>query len=233
MATGNGRSKGRQDATSRTPPQTVHRERLIGTAARLFAKNGYHATGVAELGRAMNLGRGALYYHMGDKENLLEEISIRHVGKMVEFGEHILTTDLTPPERIRALSRRLIAIIFENRNEITVFFREGHNLRGKARRHVFEKRARYEEIWRTVLDDGVEQGYFRHGGPLVTKGLLGMHNYTYVWISESGALSAVEIADLFCDLILPGLLTDQARAAYQPSKDRDTAGAARPPDQDP
>jgi AcrR family transcriptional regulator len=205
-----------RNSATKTPTkgaaQTSQRERLVRVAAKLFAKNGYHATGVAQLGDAMGLGRGALYHHMGDKENLLEEISIRHVEQMVEFGETVLADDLTPPEQIRALSRKLMETIMANLDEITVFFREVHSLRGKTRRHVFEQRERYEAIWRTVLDQGVERGYFRMGGPLVTKSLLGMHNYSYVWISKSGELSAAEMADVFCDLVLPGLLTDEARA---------------------
>ncbi|MEN3284549.1 MAG: hypothetical protein V7607_5689 [Solirubrobacteraceae bacterium] len=197
--------------------QTIHRERLVKAAARLFAKNGYHATSVAELGAAVKLGRGALYHHMGDKENLLEEISIRHVEQMVQYGESVLDSDLTPPDQIRALSRKLMETIAKDLDEITVFFREVHSLRGKARRHVFDQRERYEAIWRTVLDQGVERGYFRMGGPLVTKALLGMHNYSYVWISKSGELPATDIADLFCDLVLPGLLTDQARSGTLPT----------------
>jgi AcrR family transcriptional regulator len=187
------------------------RERLVQAATRLFAERGYHGTGVADLGRAVNLGRGALYHHMRSKEDLLVEISIRHVREMVHTGEQILASDLTPPEKLRALSRRLMRTIAENLPEVTVFFHEVGNLTGDARNEVLEKRDRFEAIWREVLDDGLREGYFRSGGGLITKGLLGMHNYSYVWIDPDGALTPEAIADVFCDVVLRGLLTDSAR----------------------
>jgi AcrR family transcriptional regulator len=193
------------------------RERLLRTAAQLFAERGYHGTGVAELGRAVKLGRGGLYHHMGSKEELLVEISVRHVREMVEVGERIVASDLTPPEKLRALSRRLMRTISDNLPDVTVFFHEVNNLGTGAREEVLERRERFERIWQQVIDDGVAQGFFRAGGPLVTKGLLGMHNYSYMWINPAGRLSPEEIADVFCDLVLRGLLTDSALETFTPA----------------
>lgn len=194
------------------------RERLVNTAARLFAEKGYHGTGVADIGRAVDLGRGGLYHHMGSKEDLLVEISVHHVREMVSIGEEILATDLTPPEKLRRLSRHLMRTISDNLNEVTVFFHEVNNLTGKAREEVLERRKRFERIWQQVLDDGVANGYFRSGGPIVAKGLLGMHNYSYVWINPDGRLAPEEIADIFCDVLLRGLLTDEQLASFEPAR---------------
>src|SRR5436309_3637837 len=59
--------------------KSSRREEILQIAARLFAENGYHGTGIAELGEAVGLGKGALYHHIGSKEDLLYEISSRHV----------------------------------------------------------------------------------------------------------------------------------------------------------
>jgi AcrR family transcriptional regulator len=199
--------------------RTDQRERLLRTAAQLFAEKGYHGTGVAELGRAVELGRGGLYHHMGSKEALLVEISVRHVRDMVEVGEEILASGLTPPEMLRALSRRLMRTIADSLPEVTVFFHEINTLQGDAREEVLALRARAEAIWRQVLDQGVEEGYFRTGGGMVTKGILGMHNYSYVWIDPDGRLAPEDIADIFCDLLLRGLLTDSALETFTPVRD--------------
>jgi TetR/AcrR family transcriptional regulator, lmrAB and yxaGH operons repressor len=39
------------------------RDRLIATAARLFRRNGYHATGLAELLATAHVPKGSLYHH--------------------------------------------------------------------------------------------------------------------------------------------------------------------------
>lgn len=205
-----------EEQTAKPRPRGNQRERLLRTAAQLFAEKGYHGTGVAELGRAVELGRGGLYHHMGSKEALLVEISVSHVRHMVAVGEEILASDATPPEKLRALSRRLMRTIADSLPEVTVFFHELNTLTGEARTEVLAKRDRFEAIWRAVIDEGVEKGYFRTGGGLVTKGLLGMHNYSYVWIDPDGRLAPEEIADVFCDLVLRGLLTDDALSSFKP-----------------
>jgi TetR/AcrR family transcriptional regulator, lmrAB and yxaGH operons repressor len=42
------------------------RERLIVTAAQLFRRNGYHATGLAELLTSAQVPKGSLYHHFPD-----------------------------------------------------------------------------------------------------------------------------------------------------------------------
>jgi AcrR family transcriptional regulator len=195
------------------PRPSQQRERIRKIAAELFARRGYHATGVAELGDAVSLGRGGLYHHIGSKEKLLEEISVRHVVQMVRVGEEVLHSDAPPQEKLRTLSRRLMHTIADNLPEVTVFFRDGNALTGEAREHVIGLRARFEEIWLEVFQDGIDRGVFRPMDPLAVKALLGMHNYSYVWLDPNGRLGPEQVADLFCELLLGGLLTDSARGA--------------------
>ncbi len=54
----------------------LRRNEIVDEAARLFAARGYHATGVAELGDAVGLGRGALDDYIELKENLLGSSTI-------------------------------------------------------------------------------------------------------------------------------------------------------------
>lgn len=187
-------------------PRTDQRERVLKTAAKLFAKNGYHGTGVAEIGRAVSLGRGGLYHHMGSKEDLLREICVRHVRVMIAIGEEVLESDATPPEKVRELSRGLMRTIYDHLPEVTVVFRELDSLTGDSRAEVVAMRKRFEEIWVKLLEQGVEEGYFRPVDPVVAKGLIGLHNSSYVWIKSGGRLSPDEIADVYCDMVLPGLV---------------------------
>lgn len=193
------------DSRAVTRKGTMTKERILRTAAELFARNGYHATGLSELGQAVGLGRGALYYHIGSKENLLYELSVRHIREMVDYGETLLASPLGAEERFRRLSRRLMRVIAENLPELTVFFREINSFSGERYDRMVELRARFERVWLQILSEGEGEGIFRHGDALTVKAVLGMHNYSYLWIDPAGSLSPEQIADRFCDVLLHGL----------------------------
>jgi AcrR family transcriptional regulator len=189
-------------------------ERILRVAAKLFAQQGYHGTGMSELGDAAGLQRGALYYYIGSKENLLYEISSRHVVDMVEFGEELLKEQLPATEKLLRLSQRLIRTIHDDLDEVTVFFREIGALTGERRTRVFEFRDRFEDVWMRILQQGVTEGTFRRADPLLIKAVLGMHNYSYLWMKPDRSLQPEEVARYFCDLLFKGILTDAGDAEY-------------------
>jgi AcrR family transcriptional regulator len=50
------------------------RQRLVATAARLFAERGYEATSIEEMLHELQVSRGALYHHFDSKEALFEAV---------------------------------------------------------------------------------------------------------------------------------------------------------------
>jgi len=190
---------------ARVSSQSRQKQLIAKKAAQLFAKRGYDATGVAELGDAVGLGRGALYHHIGSKETLLYEICIAHVVDMVEYGEALLEESGPADEKLRKLARRLTQTIAENLPELTVFFADFRSLAGKHRDDVSAMRQRFERTWEQLLERGVEEGTFRTVDPIIVKGVLGMFNYSYLWLRPRGGKPPEEIADTFSDVLLRGL----------------------------
>jgi AcrR family transcriptional regulator len=181
------------------------RERIIRTATTLFAANGYDATGIAELIAAAGVSRGAFYYHIDSKQTLLFEISKTQVDSMNAVAADIAAGPDTSREKVRALARTLIRNISEHRAEWAVFFRDFIALKGDAREEILAARDRYEQYWLRVLEEGARRGEFVAVTPLVVKGVLGMLNYTYLWIDPNGKVSPEELADSYADLLLHGL----------------------------
>ena len=50
------------------------KEKIIGTATRLFNNQGYNSINLFELANQLGISRGNLTYHFKDKENLLVAI---------------------------------------------------------------------------------------------------------------------------------------------------------------
>jgi AcrR family transcriptional regulator len=194
-------------------PRGDQKERIRRQAARLFAKHGYRGTGVQDLSDAVGLGRGALYHHIGSKERLLFEIITLHVVDVVAEARAVLVLPVSAEEKVRRLSRMMMATVAAHLPEWTVFFRDIDALSAPLRREALAVRADFEDVWLQVIGQGVRDGEFRDLDPVVVKGLLGMHNYSYVWIRPRGRLTPDEIADAFCDLLLGGLRRSPERQA--------------------
>jgi AcrR family transcriptional regulator len=188
-----------------TSTYEMNRGRVIAVAADLFARNGYHGTGIAELGKAVGLGRGALYHYIESKETLLYVISKEQVDRMNSYAEETLDRGLEPEEQLREMARGLLRNIADHRAEWAVFFREYSALTGERRDKVIAARERYEGYWRQALDSGVRSGVLRPTPRLLVKGILGMLNYTYLWFEPDGPLTPDELADLFLDALIHGI----------------------------
>ena len=180
------------------------RQAIFATAARLFAEKGYHAIGMAELGEAVKLSRGALYHHIGSKEEILHDICCRYMLELLRYRRELLEQESDPGRRLDMLGAHLLDVIARHRAELTVCFRESHSLTGERRAEVLGLHAAYENIWRMVLEDGERAGRFKPYSRYRLKGLLGMHYYSYLWmrpeVDDPAAVAAV-----FNDIVATGV----------------------------
>jgi AcrR family transcriptional regulator len=56
------------------------KEKLLDTAEKLFAEKGYDATSLRQIIAEAGVNLAAIHYHFGSKEELLDEVVVRHVG---------------------------------------------------------------------------------------------------------------------------------------------------------
>lgn len=181
-------------------------EEIRSKAAELFANHGYGAVGVAELGEAVGLGKGALYHHISSKEELLYDISTRYIEGLIENGRDIIAKELDPSERIKALSRAMINVVYRHRAEMTVCFREIHSLSGERHQRVSQLHNDYQQLWIDTIAMGVAQKKFRSIEKTAIKGIMGMFFYSFLWLKPEGTQNADQVGDVFSDFILHSLI---------------------------
>ncbi|MFC0530273.1 TetR/AcrR family transcriptional regulator [Phytohabitans kaempferiae] len=181
------------------------RERILRTSAELFARNGYHATGMAELSAATKLSRGSLYHHMDGKESILYEICRVQIDNMNAQAAEIVSRGLPAADTLRLLGRALLRNISDHLNEWSVFFKEFQALSGDRRSEVVAARDRFEQYWLSTVRNVVPEGSDVDVSPVLVKGILGMFNYAYLWFRPDGRLSPEQTADVFLDVLIRGL----------------------------
>jgi len=184
----------------------ARRDAIIDTSARVFARQGYHATGIVELCTANDLGKGALYHYIGSKEELLAAIHDRVMDEVMVGADRVAEQGGTPSEQLAGLGAELLDVIHRYPDHVWVFLHEFPALTGERAERFRRRRHEYEDRVETVLRAGVESGEFRDLDPWLTvRAWLGMHNYTYLWLKAEGRLTARDVAKPFAEIFMRGI----------------------------
>ncbi len=178
------------------------KRQIMHKAAALFAERGFGGVGISEVGDVAGLGKGALYYHIGSKEELLFDIMTDYMLQLNAAGAEILQTIPGTQDRVAALSASFMDTMFANRSEMTVCFREVHSLGQDKRTTVHGLHADYQRIWERCFAEGAAAGQCRDVPRLQTKALLGMYFYSFLWVRVDGTATSAEIARTFSDIVL-------------------------------
>ncbi len=198
------------DSPRRANWQT-RRQAIIDTSAPVFARHGYHATGIMELCAANDLGKGALYHYIGSKEELLAAIHDRVMDEVMLGADRVAEAGGSPSEQLAMLGDELLDVIHRYPDHVWVFLHEFPALTGERAEQFRKRRRKYEERVEAVLQAGVEAGEFRDVEPRLTAmAWLGMHNYTYLWLKAGGRLSARDVAKPFAEIFMRGITNPTA-----------------------
>jgi AcrR family transcriptional regulator len=207
--------------------QSVHREDIILAAAEVLQRNGYEAATMKDIAAAVNLTAASLYHHFRNKDTLL--LAVLEVGLELatEQMEPIAASHQPSDQKLRAMICTHVvgltentavgaAMVFEIRALMNVkappktasFEDQAAYATFIERRDAFFKhRDRFEELFRTVVREGIERGAFRPlDVPIFVKALLGAHNWVGVWYKPDGRLNGTQIADIIADTMLNGVL---------------------------
>jgi AcrR family transcriptional regulator len=184
------------------------REAIIDTSARLFARQGYHATGIMELCTANDLGKGALYHYIASKEELLAAIHDRVMDEVMVGATRAVEAGGSPTQQLVLLGSELLDVIHRYPDHVWVFLHEFPALTGARAERFRNRRREYEACVERVLRAGITSGEFRDVEPWLTaRAWLGMHNYTYLWLKPGGRLDARSVAQPFADIFMRGIAT--------------------------
>ncbi|MFV0316740.1 MAG: TetR/AcrR family transcriptional regulator [Microthrixaceae bacterium] len=195
------------DDQTRSAKWLRRREQIVDVSAAVFAERGFHATSTTELCEANGLGKGALYYYIGSKSDLLVAINDRVMDEVLVGAEAALERGSTASEHLMALGRELLDIITRYPNHVWVFLHEFPNMTGEDAVRLHAKRHAFEGIVESTIERGVASGEFRDVNPkIASRAWLGIHDYTYLWLRPEGELSAADVAEQFGDMFLSGML---------------------------
>ena len=190
----------------------ARRDEIVDTSAQVFARQGYHATGIAELCEVNGFGKGAFYYYIGSKEELLGAIHDRVMDEVMLGADRVVAGGGTPSTQLARLGEELLDVIGRYPDHVWVFLHEFPALTGERADQFRDRRRDYERRVEQVLQAGIDAGEFRDVDVWLTaRAWLGMHNYTYLWLRPGGRVSPGDAATPFAEIFLGGIGRDARR----------------------
>jgi AcrR family transcriptional regulator len=182
-------------------------QRLVLVATRLFAAQGYDATSVQQIVEAAGVTKGALYHHFTCKDDLLYEVYHHVLAEQTRRMEEIADGPGDAAQRLAAVVGDVIASSVANLDELIVFFRSMHLLPDAQQKTVRAERRRYHLRVRRLVEEGQRAGVLTTDVPadLAVHFVYGAIHQIGTWFSDSGPLTADEIAQHFERLVLAGL----------------------------
>lgn len=183
------------------PPFDERLERLLRTAAGVFAEKGYHPTTMRDLARATRMSLAGMYHYVAGKDELLYLIQARCFGEVLAGADAALAGVAGPEARLRAFVHHHVTFFASHMSEMKVLAHEAESLKGEKRDEIVALKRRYVALLeRLIRDLGVPAGHATTG----SYALFGMMNWIYTWYRPDGRLAAEELAERFAALFLRG-----------------------------
>lgn len=137
------------DAPSRRPPN--RRDLILEAAIGLFHERGYPATGVDDIGKAVDVSGPAIYRHFSSKEEILLEAMRLAADEVQEANQKAEASTSEPRALLEHYVRAYIRVALERSALIAVWTSEARHL-SSARRSPMSKRLRaWTQSWVDVL----------------------------------------------------------------------------------
>lgn len=189
----------------------ARRREIDDVASELFRANGYAATSVRDIARALDIQGASLYAHVASKEDVLWSILDGAASAFENRAAAALaeTADGDPVERLAALVEAHVDVVTADPGRASVFVTEWRHLSPDRRAAIGERRDAYEQRFRDVIVDGASVGAFGTTDPAIAAAfILTALNGIATWYRRDGRLSADRIADHYVDLALRALSED-------------------------
>jgi TetR/AcrR family transcriptional regulator, cholesterol catabolism regulator len=190
-------------------PGTRRRE-IDAVASELFHANGYAATSVRDIAKALDIQAASMYAHVASKEDVLWSI-VDGAATAFDRAAEAAAIDASddPVDLLAALVEAHVEVVTADPRRSSVFVTEWRHLSGGRRADIAARRDAYEARFRATIRDGIAVGAFASSDPaLAATFILTALNGIATWYRPDGRLSADRIADHYVDLALRSLSED-------------------------
>ena len=176
------------------------RAMILRAATRVFARNGYFNSKVADIARAAEVADGTVYLYFKSKEEILHSIFDQNMAEAIAAGHKLIENLDDPRQKLRRIAKLHLERLGADRDLAVVFQVE---LRGSAAGF-----AEYLALLRRTFEEGQRVGAFRKelNATVAAKILFGaLDEMATNWIISKRSYKLEPMADVVMDVFLNGV----------------------------
>src|SRR6266699_3548182 len=184
------------------------REAILRAAIRVFARNGYFNSKVADIARAAEVADGTVYLYFKSKEEILHSIFDQNMAEAIAAGRKLIENLDDPREKLRRIAKLHLKRLGPDRDLAVVFQVE---LRGSTKfMEEFSAAgfAEYLALLRRTFEEGQRVRVFRKelNATVGAKILFGaLDEMATNWIISKRSYKLEPMADVVMDVFLNGV----------------------------
>lgn len=191
-------------------PREPKWDRVLTSAARLFAEDGFAATSVRAVAERARLTKAGLYYHIKEKEDLLYRICEQSISDILDGARAALARESDPAAQLAALIRNHCEFFFRHPHNLTVLNRDMGALTGQQREAIRALEMEYLDLIRGVFSAGQDAGRFRRLDRTVAAfALLGVLNTLDRWYDPAGAVKPEALVEQVKAVLTRGFVEER------------------------
>ncbi|HYF51250.1 MAG TPA: TetR/AcrR family transcriptional regulator [Planctomycetota bacterium] len=184
---------------------TDHRELILATAARLFARKPFHEVLMDEVAEAAGIAKGTIYRHYANKDELFTALALSYMEKLTASLEAAASGGAPPLERLHAMITAAVREVQERSDFFQVMQRNECNLAADRRGDFMQRRDTIRACFVRVIEEAIARGDLRCPFPTFYVGDMIMGMIRTVLRFNDPQPQARELADMILFVVTSGL----------------------------
>ncbi len=189
------------------------RERvLFETAARLFNSHGFHGTSMSQLTSELGLTKGALYYYVTDKSDLLYKLHLKSIAATKQANDRGIAEGRNGFERVKLIIQYYVEALTRSQTETFILLEKGA-LKPEQARDIMKRRKELEAELREQIAGGIADGSIIACDPkLAAFTLVGAMAWVSKWYDADGEWTPDQIARSMAEMLTRALAVQPVEA---------------------
>lgn len=208
----------RKHAQAEPSAEYAHkRAAIVEAAARVFQHSGYERASMNDVATQAGADRASVYYYFKGKHELFHAVIIDAVQHLVDSAERIMAADVPAAEKVRELVAEVMRAYTDHYPYLYVYVQEDMTklaVDDESAKTLRRLARRFTDAVEAMMAAGIAAGEFKAGldAELATNAVLGALNWSHRWFKPGRGTSPDDVAAVFVEIFLHGLVRESGLA---------------------